>query len=71
MVLTGALTAIACICVDLADPFGGAFQITPSAEQIYSIREVVDQTLCDVEGCSVESERAHKRASYEEGVYVR
>jgi hypothetical protein len=45
MVLVGSLVATACICVDLADPFGGAFQITPSSEQLYLIRDLVDQTL--------------------------
>jgi len=47
-VLVGALVSTACICVDLADPFAGAFQITPSSEQLYLIRDLVDQTLvCD------------------------
>lgn len=44
-VLVGALTATACICADLNDPFRGAFQITPSSEQFDMIRSVVDQTL--------------------------
>jgi hypothetical protein len=47
MVLVGSLVATACICLDLADPFGGAFQITPSSEQHYLIRDLVDQTLRD------------------------
>ena len=33
-VLVGALTSTACICVDLNEPFGGSFQITPSSEQV-------------------------------------
>lgn len=44
-VLVGALTATACICADLNDPFRGAFQITPSSEQLLLIRDVVGQTL--------------------------
>ena len=44
-VLVGALTATACICVDLNDPFRGAFQITPSSEQLILIREIVEQEL--------------------------
>ena len=44
-VLVGSLTATACICADLNDPFRGAFQITPSSEQFDMIRSVVDQTL--------------------------
>jgi len=44
-VLVGALTATACICADLNDPFRGAFQITPSSVQFDMIRSVVDQTL--------------------------
>jgi len=44
-VLVGALSATACICTDLNDPFRGAFQITPSSQQLYLIREVIDRTL--------------------------
>ena len=44
-VLIGALSATACICTDLNDPFRGAFQITPSSQQLYLIREVIDRTL--------------------------
>ena len=33
------------ICADLNDPFRGAFQITPSSQQLYLIREVIDRTL--------------------------
>ncbi len=44
-VLIGALTATACICADLNDPFRGAFQITPSSEQLFLIRDVVGRTL--------------------------
>lgn len=44
-VLVGSLTATACICTDLNDPFRGAFQITPSSEQLVMIRDVVGQTL--------------------------
>lgn len=44
-VLVGALSATACICADLNDPFRGAFQITPSSEQLELIRELVSQTL--------------------------
>ena len=43
--LIGALSATACICTDLNDPFRGAFQITPSSQQLYLIREVIDRTL--------------------------
>ena len=47
-VLVGSLSATACICIDLNDPFTGAFQITPSSEQIAIIREVIEQSLaCD------------------------
>lgn len=45
-IIVGALVATACICIDLADPFGGAFQITPSSKQLVVIRDLVDQTLC-------------------------
>lgn len=48
-VLVGALVSTACICVDLANPFAGAFQITPSSEQLYLIRDLVDQTLVSEE----------------------
>ena len=44
-VLIGALSATACICTDLNDPFRGAFQITPSSQQLYLIREGIDRTL--------------------------
>lgn len=50
-VLVGTLSATACICADLNDPFRGAFQITPSSEQLVLIREVVSQTL----GCGAEA----------------
>jgi hypothetical protein len=45
-VLVGALTATACICADLNDPFRGAFQITPSSEQLLIIRDLLDESLC-------------------------
>ena len=48
-VLVGSLVATACICIDLANPFSGAFQITPSSEQLFLIRDLVDQTLIDNE----------------------
>ena len=38
-VLVGALTSTACICIDLNDPFRGAFQITPSSEQLVVVRD--------------------------------
>ena len=45
MMLVGALVATASICIDLNDPFGGAFRITPSSEQLRGIRELVEHTL--------------------------
>jgi hypothetical protein len=45
-VLVGALSATACICADLNDPFRGAFQITPSSEQLITIREMIGQEIC-------------------------
>ena len=45
-VIIGTLTSTACICVDLNDPFRGAFRITPSSEQLLLIRDLVAETLC-------------------------
>jgi len=44
-VLTGALVATACVCIDLNDPFRGAFRITPSSEQLVNIRDEIEQSL--------------------------
>lgn len=49
-VLVGALSATACICADLNDPFRGAFRITPSSEQLFLIRDVIDRSLCNPSG---------------------
>ena len=48
-VLVGALSATACICADLNDPFRGAFQITPSSKQLSLIRDMIGQEICEYE----------------------
>lgn len=45
-VLVGALSSTATLCADLADPFRGAFRVTPSSEQIILVRSLIDQSLC-------------------------
>ena len=45
-VLVGAIVGTSAVVIDLADPFRGAFRITPSSEQLLVIRQEIEQTLC-------------------------
>ena len=44
--LIGVFSAVSTLCIDLNDPFRGNFQITPSADQLYVIRETLAEEAC-------------------------
>lgn len=45
-IIIGVMSAVATLCADLNDPFRGNFQITPSADQLYVIRDTLAEEQC-------------------------
>jgi len=45
-ILWGVAAAASSLCADLNDPFRGNFRITPSADQLYVIRETLTEEIC-------------------------
>ena len=52
-VLATTFSALASLCADLADPFRGSFQITPSTLQIESIRRFISDACVEDEAGAV------------------
>ena len=49
-ILIGVFSALAALVVDLADPFRGAYRITPTVAQLFPLRAAFDYDVCSKQG---------------------
>ena len=58
-VQVGVFAALAALVVDLADPFRGAYRITPTVAQLFPLREAFVADVCAQQGAA-DADRADR-----------
>ena len=58
-ILIGVFAALAALVVDLADPFRGAYRITPTVAQLFPLREAFVADVCAQQGAA-DADRADR-----------